>query len=355
MKKIAQHILYLLPLSLIISACGSADSSETETKEKLQLYVKTEEVANKTFIHEIKVQGNVETDQDVLLTAEMGGLITSVNVKSGQHVSKGQVIAQVDASVLSSSKQELETQLEYAEYMLEKQEELNKRGVGSDFDLEAAKSQVNSLKASIESISTRQGKATIRAPFSGVIDQVFAKQGQMAGPSSPLVRLVNNESVDITAMISEKHLANVHVGTPIEVTFPNFKDTTIKLQITSVGNFIEPTNRTFRIMASIPKNNILLPNMLAEVHITDFEVKNGLVVSSNSVLKDQNSEDFVYVAKKTGDGLYKVKKTNITVIESYNGESLVAPSKEIKEGLLIVAEGARGITDGDIVTNKKQD
>ena len=355
MKKITQHILYLLPLSIVISGCGGAESSETAPEETLELYVKTEEVANKTFTHEIKVQGNVETDQDVLLTAEMGGLITSVNVKSGQHVSKGQIIAQVDASVLSSSRQELETQLQYAEYMLEKQQELNKRGVGSDFDLEAAKSQVNSLKASIESISTRQGKAIIKAPFSGVIDQVFAKQGQMAGPSAPLVRLVNNSSVDITAMISEKHLANIHVGTPIEVTFPNFKDTTVKLQITSVGNYIEPTNRTFRIMASIPKNDILLPNMLAEVHITDLVVKNGLVVSSKSILKDQNSKDFVYVAKKTGDGQYKVKKTNITVIESFNGETLVAPSSEIKEGLLIVAEGARGITDGDIVTNTKKD
>ena len=151
---------------------------------------KTEE-----FQHKIRVQGNIETDQDVMLTAEMGGIITEINVKEGQKVSKGQVIAQVDASILASNVAELESQLNYAEYMLSKQEELNKRGVGSEIDLETAKNQVNSLKASINSLNTQRGKSTIKAPFTGFIDQVFARKGQMAGPSAPLVRLVNNEKI----------------------------------------------------------------------------------------------------------------------------------------------------------------
>ena len=91
-----------------------------------------------------------------------------LNVKEGQKVSAGQVIAVVDASVLSSNVEEIKTQLEYAEYMYNKQKELNKRGVGSEFDMETAKNQVASLKASMNSLNTQRGKAVIKAPATAI-------------------------------------------------------------------------------------------------------------------------------------------------------------------------------------------
>ena len=354
MKSTIIKSLLILPAALFLSACGGEGTVEEEKEEVLAQLVNIEKIENKSFSHEIRVQGNVETDQDIMLTAEMGGLITSIKVKEGQKVSKGQVIAQVDASILSSNMVELKTQLEYAEYMLDKQKELNKRGVGSQFDLEAAQSQVNALKASMQSLSTQQGKATIRAPFSGVIDQVFARQGQMAGPSSPVVRLVNNSTVDIVATISEKHLANVKVGTPIKVSFPNFGDTIIELAITNVGNYIEPTNRTFRIMSTIKKNSLLLPNMLAEVRITDMKVDNGIVIPSNSLSKDQDNNDFIYIAKKTEDGKYKVSKVNVVVIEKFDGNALIEASDKFEVGQMVVTEGAKGISSGDTVRTKDE-
>ncbi len=354
MKSIISKTLFVVPTALLLSACGGSEAPATEENKTAEDLSKVELAAieNKPFSHEIRVQGNVETDQDVLLNAEMGGLLISINVKEGQKVSKGQVIAQVDASILSSNMEELRTQLEYAEYMLEKQQELNKRGVGSEFDLETAQNQVNSLKASMGSLSTQQGKATIRAPFSGVIDEVFARQGQVAGPASPIARLVNNSSVDIVATISEKHLANVKEGTPMKVSFPNFGDTVINLNVTNVGNYIEPTNRTFRIMSTIKNNKTLLPNMLAEVSITDLNVEQGIVIPSTSISKDQENNDFVYIAKKTGKGEYEVKKVNVVVIEKFEGEALLEASDAFEVGQLVVTKGAKGIVNGQKVRTK---
>jgi len=332
---------------LVLQSCGgSAEAEVTEDKEvKLDPLVAVDSVQIKTFIHEIKVQGNVETDKDIIINAEMGGLITSINVKEGQKVSKGTVIATVDAAVLASNLVELQTQLDYAEYMLKKQEELNKKGVGSEFDLETAKSQVNALKTKMKSLNTQQGKASIRAPFTGVIDRVFAKRGQMAGPQSPIVRLVNNDNVDIVASISEKHLSKIKVGTPIRVSFPNYGDTVIELSVSNVGNYIEPTNRTFRVMAKVTKNSLLLPNMLAEVHITDMKVENGTVIKSASVLKDQNNKDFIYVVTKDK----KIKKINVTVIEKFEGETLIESNDGITSGTLIVIKGAKGVVEDQVV------
>lgn len=379
MKTNVIGILLIASGVFFLQSCGGEQAETTEQEVKLKPLVKLQEVQRKSFEHKIQVQGNVETDQNVTLSAEMGGLITSITVKEGQTVRKGHVIARVDASVLASNVQEIKTKLEYAEYMLEKQKELQKRGVGSEFDLETAQSQVNSLKASMNSLNTQAGKAVIRAPFTGVIDQVYAKKGQMAGPSSPLVRLVNNDAVDIVAMISEKHFSKVRLGTPINVTFPNYSDTSIDLKITNVGNYIEPTNRTFRIMAEVKKNKTLLPNMLAEVSITDLQKEDAIVIPTSAILKDQESRDFVYIAtsytekqkpaeksdkkdekaeKKTApknnDPTFQVEKRIITVIEKYDGQALISPSSPIKVGEQVVVEGARGIADKDIVRTKSK-
>lgn len=336
--------------ALLLSACGGADDSDKKEDVPQSPLVVLSDVEQKAFTHEIRVQGNVETDEDITLSAEMGGLITSVNVKEGQTVRKGQVIAQVDASVLSSNVSEIQTQLEYAEYMLKKQEELQKRGVGSEFDLETAKNQVNSLKASMRSLNTQRGKAVIRAPFTGVVDQVYARNGQMAGPSSPIVRLVNNAKIDIVSSISEKHFSSVKIGTPIRVSFPNYVDTSIVLKITNVGNYIEPTNRTFRIMATVPNNTLFLPNMLAEVSITDMNVADGTVIPSRSILKDQNNKDFVYMATPVkGKKEYTVKKVFVNVLGKFEGETLIEPNDQVKKGKKVVVDGARGITDKDQV------
>lgn len=349
-RKLIMAVGVLMTAGLMSSCQGEPEVTENNT-DRLPL-VTTETIERAPFKHEIRVQGNIETDLDVLISAEMGGMITGITANEGQRVSKGQVLASIDASVLNSNLQELETQLEYAEYMLKKQEELNDKGVGSEVELEGSRNQVAALKAKIKSLNTQKGKATITAPFSGVIDQVYGKNGQIAGPQTPLFRLVNNEIVDVVASVSEKHYANVQVGTDMKVSFPNYTDTTISLKVTNVGNYIEPTNRTVRIRSTIKNNDFLLPNMLAEVSITDLEVDSGLVVPSKSILKDNENRDFVYVVEKSKKGSI-VSKRNVSVVSKYNGNCLIAETSEVKTGDQIVVDGARGVAQNDIVEIKK--
>jgi membrane fusion protein (multidrug efflux system) len=375
-------IKFSLPLFLValLTACGGAEEQSSldkliEKKKKLRAellevqeqisaleknqgsgvipLVTLSPVENKTFVHKIIVQGNVETDQDVLINAEMGGTITQVHVKEGQRVSAGQVLVSLDASILSSNMKELETQLEYAEYMLQKQEELKRRGVGSEFDYKTAKNQVDGLKSKMKSLGTQRGKSTIKAPFSGVVDKIFAKNGQLAGPQAPLLRLVNNNEIRIAADISEKHLRNIEAGTKMLVRFPNYKDTAVPMTVQTLGNYIDPTNRTFRIMSTLKNNKLFLPNMLAELEIEDINEPNSMVIPSKSIMKSQLNEDFVYVATSKGNNQFSLRKVIVEVVEKYNGEAMIRLLNDsIKVGELIVVEGARGISEKDIVRNK---
>lgn len=335
----------------LLGACSSTAEEKKEEKQLPLVVVKPVQI--KTFQHKISVQGNVEAEDDILLNSEMGGLITSIPVKEGQKVSKGQTLAILDASVLASNLYEMEAQLDQAKYMLGKQEELKKRGLGTEFDLTSAQTQVKSIEARMRSIKTQTGKSVIRAPFSGSIDKIFANNGEMTGPQSPILRLVNNTTVDITADISEKHLAKMQLGTPVVVTFPNFTDTSLQLAITYIGNYIEPTNRTFRVVSKVKGNKLLLPNMLAEMHITDMNVKEALIVPAKAILRTSDNTEFIYVAtKRNEDGNFNLKKIEVKVIESYNGDAYVSTKETLRKGDLVVTDGSRNITEKDIVRTK---
>ncbi|MGB0933213.1 MAG: efflux RND transporter periplasmic adaptor subunit [Lishizhenia sp.] len=375
MKK--NKITGLAIVALFVSACGGPSSTKSldglkEKKAKLKLeiaeiddkikaldtttvtvfpLVELAAVQLKDFQHKITAQGAIETDKDALINAEMGGTIERIHVKEGDKVRQGQVLVTIDSDILASNIQEIKTQLEFAEYMLEKQEELKTRGVGSEFDYKQAKSQVDALNSKLKTLGTQKGKSVVRAPFSGVIDQIFPKAGEMAGAQAPLLRLVNNDKVTISADISERHYASIKEGTPIAVYVPTIKDT-FMMHVTNVGNYINPTNRTFRIQTKLEKNTRLLPNMLAELNITDLNLSEVITVPSKSVLKSQQNEDYLFVASKSGDQ-YKVEKVIVEVLTKYNGETVVqALSGTLNKGDLVVTAGARGITEQDLVITK---
>jgi membrane fusion protein (multidrug efflux system) len=352
-KSMINKFLFMALVAGAISSCSGEVSEKDKKKTVFVPLVELQQAQEKTFVHEIKVQGNVETDQEIILNSEMGGLVQRVLVTEGQRVSKGQILATLDVAMITSNQNELKTQLEYAEYMLGKQQELQKRGLGSEFDYETAKNQVASLKSRMRSVSTQKGKSSITAPFSGIIDKVFAYNGAVVGPQSPILRLVNNADVYLTADLSEKHLTSIRVGTPMTVTFPNYNDTSMLVEISSVGNYIEPSNRTFRVRADISKNNFLLPNMLAELKITDLSIDKALVIPSRSIIKDQNNEDFVYIAKAHDKNKFVVEQAKVEVISKYEGMAYVKVLKgKLKSGVSVVTAGAKGIAALDTVRTK---
>lgn len=377
-----KRILLLTVLGITLISCGSEESTSddslvqlTEQRDSLKTLlaevnlkiseldtnvvevtplVGSEKVVVKDFVHKIEVQGAVDSDKNAMINAEASGVIRKVHVKEGQKVSKGQALITIDAAILSNQIQEIEAQLELANFMYEKQKKLMEQGVGTEIEFEQAKAQKNSLEKSIQTMRSQQGKTVVRSPFSGVIDEVMVSLGEMAAPGVPLLRVVNNSDVKITASISENLLSKVNVGTPVDLYFPSLNDTIIESSITSKGNFIDPVNRTFRIRIELSKNSLLLPNQLAKVNVTDFVKKDAIVVSSSAILQDTQNNSYLYKLKKDGD-LFNVEKVYVEVEKNYKGESCIKPIKDgaLSENDLIVVDGAKGITEADQVTLQK--
>lgn len=369
--KTAVKTVTVLVLGIVLFSCGPQSDldklKEKRAKLKAEVAALDEEIRSldttkATFLplvkpgsvkvgdykHQVIVQGEVKTDQEVTINSEANGQIRSINVKEGQVVKKGDVLARIDTEVLSSNIQEVKTQMEFAEYSYEKQKELFDRGVGTEFELEQASSQLNALKSQLSTLQTQQSKTVVRAPFAGVIDEIFSNEGEMAGMQSPLLRIVNNDEVRIIANVSEHYYTKIKEGTPAKAFIPTLDDT-LELTINSIGNYIHPTNRTFRIQADVKENELLLPNMLAELHVTDLKLDSAVIVPATSILKSQKNEDYVFVLKEKEDA-YTVEKVIVRVISKHKGSAAVeVVNGKLKKGDQVVIEGGRGITEADIV------
>ena len=345
-------------LMCAIFSCDSSESKDTKKEAKaakktaLLPLVQTGKAQKKSFSHKISIQGSIESTQDILLNTEMSGIIDQVNVSAGDRVKEGQVLVSMDAALINANIQELQSQLEFAKYMRDKQVTLFEQELGSEFDKKSAENQVVSLAAKLNTLEIQQSKMIVKAPFDGTIDQVFAKKGQLAAPQMPLMRLVNTEQTEVVATISEKHFSNIGKGTSLKVSLPNYNLAPIQTTVSSVGSFIDPTNRTFTIRAKTTNKAGLMPNMLAELEIVDFKVDSGLVVPSTSILKNAKNEDYLWTLEQKKKDVYYVKQVFVTKLKVYKGEALIENNKEITDGILIIESGARGITKKDLVRIK---
>lgn len=320
--------------------------------EGVGLLVTIDTAKTGVFVHQIDVQGSIETEKDVILTAESGGLIRQISVSEGQRVSKGQVLLQIDADVISSSIQEVQTAIEFAEYNYNKQKELFDQGLGSEFQLQQAKSNLDNLKSRLSGLKTQKGKFVITAPFDGVVDQIFAKVGAMAGPQAPVLRLVDNREIKVLADVSERLYGRLSLGMPILVQIPSLGDTTIQMSISQIGNYIHPSNRTFRVQAFMKNNKLLLPNMLARMTISDYTNESALIIPSDAVLRDRNNTSYVYLAVPEKGSLV-AKRLDVEIVESFDGLTEIrVVSDGLQAGMTVVVKGAKGLSENDLIRTK---
>jgi membrane fusion protein (multidrug efflux system) len=299
----------------------------------------------KAFNHYIEVQGTVKADQTIELHAEMGGTVSAILVKEGQKVTKGQVLATLDSEVIDNSVLQLETQLALATTTFERQARLWKQNIGSEIQYLQAKAQKEGLENSMKSMKAQARKMKIIAPFSGVIDQIFAKTGELTSPQMPFLRLVNLNTVYVESEITETYLKAIKKGTEVLLNFRSI-GTTLEASISQVGNFINPNNRSFKTRIDLENpNNELKANLLADIKINDFKAT-GIVIPSRLVQKDSNDQTFVYTIEPNGN-THTVVKTYMT--EAMNYENLSYISEGLLPTSILVDKGARLVNNNEDV------
>jgi RND family efflux transporter MFP subunit len=297
------------------------------------------------FNHYLEVQGSVNTKENILVQPEFSGTLTTLNVKAGQRVAKGQILGKVDDAGMSQQLASIENQYALAKTTFERQKNLWDKKIGSEIQFLQAQAQMISAQKSVAQMRAQVAKTVIRAPFSGTIDEVFVERGQVVAPSPQgLMRIVNLSNMYVSTTVPETYIGKLKPGTSVDV-FLTSLGKTYKGKVRQVGNFINPSNRSFGIEVSVPNpDNLLRPNQVAKLKIIDYTTNNAIVVPTNVVQEDGEHNKFVYIATNVSGKKAVAKKILVKVGKSSNNVT------EILSGLtandIIVTEGANNIADG---------
>ena len=374
MKKIA----IITILSFVLFACGNKENNKSiedliadknvkalnEKKTSLQaeiakieaglatLDVKKEEalvsvatIKDTIFNHYLDIQGSVDTKENILIQPEFSGTLTSLTVKSGQRVAKGQILGRVDDAGMSQQLASAENQYSLAKTTFDRQKNLWDKKIGSEIQFLQAQTQMISAQKTVAQIKAQLSKTVIRAPFSGTIDEVFAERGQVVAPSQQgLMRIVNLGNMYVSTSVPESYIGKLKVGDQVDVYLTSLNKT-YKGKVRQVGNFINPNNRSFGIEVSLPNpDNLLRPNQVAKLKIVDYVNKNAIVVPTAVIQEDGTGSKYVYVVEGSNGKTGTAKKVIVEVGKSSDNVT------EIKSGLsaddIIVTEGVNTISNG---------
>ncbi|MFK7077476.1 efflux RND transporter periplasmic adaptor subunit [Flavobacterium oreochromis] len=317
----------------------------TLEKKVDEALVQTISVKDTIFNHYVEIQGNVDTQQNVLIQPEMPGTLVNLNIKAGQSVGKGQILGRIDDAGMSQQLASIQTQYELAKTTYERQKRLWDQKIGSEIQYLQAQTQMISLSKSINQIKAQIAKTIIRAPFSGVIDEVFVERGQVVSASQQgLMRIVNLSQMYVRTEVPEMYLPRVKRGTSVVVNIASINKNSIG-KVRQVAKTINPANRSFTVKIDVPNpDELLRPNQVAKLKIMDYSNPSVIAIPTNIIQKDGKGNNYVYkvVTGQKGDKI--AEKVVVKIGQTANNYT------EILSGLnqndVVVSEGASMISEG---------
>ena len=312
------------------------------------------QATSKVFNHTVDVQANIKTRQNLLLAPEFGGRLEQILVQEGQEVNKGTLLAIIDDAGLQDQLDQMKLQLELSKTTFERTQRLWDQKIGSEMMYLEAKTRYKTQQKQVDQMREQLSKTKIYAPFNGVIDEITARKGETVAPGmSPILRIVNLNKMYIESDVPENYLKNITKGSKATVTIPVLNETQNTV-IRQTGNFIQPSNRTFRIEAPLDNpTGLIKPNLNARLSVIDYSNPEAIMVPLRVIRENAKGETFVFVLNtpEKNDG-YTTAQHFVRLGKSQN--EMVEIIEGINANDLVVDEGVSLLVDGQKVTRIEQ-
>jgi RND family efflux transporter MFP subunit len=300
------------------------------------ILITTAQAKRGRFEHYVEVTGSVLSKKNVNISAETSGRIMEVPAVEGMRVEKGAVLARIDSESIQRAIDELENTMDLANTLFEKQERLWKQQIGTEVQYLEAKNRKEGLERNLASVKTELAKAVIRAPFSGTVETVQVRIGELVQPGAAMFQFVGDSELFIEADISESYVGVLAKGDSVDVSFPSINQG-IQTKVSAVGAIINPNNRTFKVEVFLPRIPLVKPNMISVLKIQDYENNDAVTVPSYLILSD-NRGDYIFVVV---DGM--AKKKYVERGKTFDKDTEILKGLEGNE--LLVDKGFREVGD----------
>lgn len=313
--------------------------------------VEVKVVSPQNFDHYLELSATVEAENDAMVSPEASGQIKRILVKKGQYVKAGTPLIRLTTEIMDNSIMEVKNQLSLAKDIYEKQKALWDQKVGSEIQYLTAKNNKEALERKLETLRSQLSMSTVKAAFSGVVDDIYQKEGELAMPGKPVLHLVNTSGIKIKAEASESFIGTIKNGQMVDVQFPSNPDLKLKLPVTRVGNVVDMQSRTFPIEVTYSTNSNgskILPNQMATLVLKDFSDPKAFVVPSLIVKNDEKGQ-FLFIAQDSPKGPI-AKKVYVKAGMTYQDNTTI--SGGLKTGDKVIISGFNQVSSGSPLSVK---
>lgn len=269
---------FLVAALLAIGACGRGE----KTPEIAATGVSLAPVVARDLEERIEATGELRAKDSARVAAEVAGRITETPYEEGSRVAAGTIVMRIDPERHALERDAARAGLAQAEASLQEQErtllrmhELHASKVASQERLDQAETATKLARAKLEgaraqlSMAERaHGDANVAAPFAGLIGRRLVSRGEFVQPGQALFELVALDPIEVEFRLTERDVARVRPGIPVDVRVAPYPDQTFRATVTVVAPTVDPQSRTLRVRAELPNaDGRLRPGLFARADL----------------------------------------------------------------------------------------
>lgn len=322
--------------------------------------VSTMVIATSEWQPKLTSVGNVRAFRGVELSTELGGLVQTVPIKSGQDVKEGDLLIKLNDSSDIAQLNSLKAMADLAKVINERdKQQLAIQAISKNvFDTSAA--DAKSKQAQVEQQTALVAKKNLKAPFSGRVGIVSINPGQYVNPGDKLLTLQTLDPIFVDFNLPQNNAEQIQVGQEVVVTTDAFKDASFTGKITAVSPKVDTNTRNIQVEAKLANpDKKILPGMFANVNIKLGDQVKYLTLPQTAVTYNPYGST-VFIAKTTGkkdkQGNPALEAQQVFVTTGLTRGDQVAILKGVDEGATVVTSGQLKLKNGTplIINNKVQ-
>lgn len=282
----------------------------------------------------INAVGSIRPNQGAMLSSQTVGTVTRVAVRSGDRVSKGQLLVEIDSSAERANLKATEAQLPAALANFNRYKALVASNSASKMELDNAQSTYNALVANIEALKEQIARRQIYAPFSGVAGIVNVNVGQFVNSGTEIVRVEDQSAMKIRFTLPQTDLEKISIGQKVTASIDALPGQTFSARISAMDPAVEKSTGLINLEATVTEGaskllsgmfarlNIAMPTQYNQVVVPQIAVAYTMYGESVYVLQPLSEEDRAKVSamaehnpKLAVDKIYRVKQVEVKTTE----------------------------------------
>ena len=343
-RKIAMLTLGSFLAMSALTGCSSSDAEQETVVSRVPVAAETVEVQD--FDKVITLGGLTAAENTVNVIAKISGMeqIKAVNVKVGDKVKAGQVLAQLDNEVSSINLSNAQLAYDNAFTNYENAKQLFELGAVSQSDLNQLKMAYENANNTLRQAQMAMEYATVTAPISGTVTMVNANVGSYATASAPMFEIANVDTLEITAGINEQNVSRIHIGQEVLLKINSVSDEWFPGTITEISKVMNSQTKSYPItIAMNNKDDALVAGMYAEVKVVVDQADDVLVIPVDAIVYKE-AQPVAFIVQEDGT----VKETALTL--GINDGDYYVVTKGLKAGDQIVIKGNGNLVEGEAVS-----